>query len=106
MKHDSFFIVMALLIYPLTPYIFSRQSCKTGYGGVKAASIIQVELEKANRQEKKISVFFFFKLKHSVSHLQGQLEASPSLIHLVDSMTECKLCFFCVLSICSYWILD
>lgn len=50
---------MALLIYPLTPYIFSRQSCKTGYGGVKATSINQIELERqAGRKKKKVVIFF------------------------------------------------
>ena len=51
---------MALLIYPLTPYIFSRQSCKTGYGGVKATSINQIELERQAGRGKKSSDFFFF----------------------------------------------
>lgn len=80
MKHDSFFIVMALLIYPLTPFIFSRQSCKTGYGGVKAASIIQVELEKANQEEKKIVFFFFLIEAFSITFTRpagGQSQFNP-----------------------------
>lgn len=99
---------MALLIYPLTPYIFSRQSCRTGYGGVKATSINQIELERQAGRKKKKVVIFFFPPNWSIQYhiLQSQLEASPSLIHLVDSMTKCKLCFFCILSVCSYWILD
>lgn len=55
----KFFFITAVLIYPLTPRPFSRQSYKSGYGGVKAASISQVELENANRERKKNSDFFF-----------------------------------------------
>lgn len=55
-----FFLVMAVLIYSVPPYIYSRQACKTGYGDGKAASISQVELEMANWEGKKITGFFFF----------------------------------------------
>lgn len=51
---------MAVLIYFVPPYIYSRQACKTGYGDGKAASISQVELEMANWEGKKITGFFFF----------------------------------------------
>lgn len=39
-------------------YLFSRQSCKTGYGGVKVTSINQTELER-QAGRKKSSDFFF-----------------------------------------------
>lgn len=58
-KENSFFIVMAFLIYPMTLYIFSRQSRKTGYGSGKAISINQVELEKANWKEQILVDFLF-----------------------------------------------
>lgn len=50
---------MAFLIYPMTLYIFSRQSRKTGYGSGKAISINQVELEKANWKEQILVDFLF-----------------------------------------------
>jgi hypothetical protein len=75
----------------MNPCIFSRQSRKTGYGAVKATSINQVELEKANWEGKKLVEFEkCLLLKPSASHLQGQLEASPRVIHLVDFVTKYK----------------
>lgn len=51
-KRKFFFIVMAVLINPTNPYIFSRQPHKTGYGGAKDTSINQVKLERANWEGK------------------------------------------------------
>lgn len=58
---------MAFLIYPMTLYIFSRQSRKTGYGSGKAISINQVELEKANWKEQILVDFLFnWSIQHHI----------------------------------------
>lgn len=46
---------MAVVVYPVNPSIFPKQSCKNCYGGVKATSDNQVEWEKTNWEGKKIS---------------------------------------------------
>lgn len=56
----KFFFIIAVLIHPLTPPVFSRQSYKSGSGDVKATSMSHIELGKANCERRKKLVIFFF----------------------------------------------